>query len=408
MSFNTTPTFLYPHSRQFPFDEVSEKIVRELQKRNWNVPGITVEFNEYGSGEARYKHVYNIKGSDFRLLFMRSQGQLDSFHNDVAALYEIYIPKQSITVYEDESGPVYYLYVGEDWETDKKWFMNSIKLYSRLDGKPRKYLKYTGAYSSKFSIFCTGRRDLLISNTDFGREYSPEGDEPTSFNCSEKMDEFTTWLYENVLKYIMNFPEAEIIKFPANDKTLIPYNGPWKTIYSICSSLVKEKIEEGKENINSLSPETRFALSPSHRLVPLSVSCNKYNVPTVAYDGFIWCDVNQEDFITKYGQILYSVETAMSSLFDSSQYILAIKPKYSNHVYVADNSKFEEIRQELFRKVAPRSYLTNEEIDYAHAARGSTIVPITEYTGGYKEPIVLINRELEFDEVEILKPYYRI
>ena len=47
----TTPQFLYPYSRQFPFDEVAEKIVRAIEKRNWKVPGITVEFDIYGSGE---------------------------------------------------------------------------------------------------------------------------------------------------------------------------------------------------------------------------------------------------------------------------------------------------------------------------------------------------------------------
>ena len=47
------PQFLYPRSRQFPFDEIAENIVRALEKRNWNVPGIEVEFDTYGSGEAK-------------------------------------------------------------------------------------------------------------------------------------------------------------------------------------------------------------------------------------------------------------------------------------------------------------------------------------------------------------------
>jgi len=31
----TEMQFLYPISRQFPFDDTCEKIVRELEKRNW-------------------------------------------------------------------------------------------------------------------------------------------------------------------------------------------------------------------------------------------------------------------------------------------------------------------------------------------------------------------------------------
>lgn len=405
--FNMTPTFLYPHSRQFPFDEVAEKIVRELQKRNWNVPGITVDFDDYGSGEAKFRYVHKITGDDFKLKFMRIQGPLNTCHNNIAGIHEIYIPKQSITVYDDESGPTYYLYVGENWEEDKKWFMNSIKVLSKLHGKPRKYLKYKGAYSSNYPWFNTGRKQLLVPDTDLGREYSPQGDEPTKLDCSEKMDEFTTWLNENVLKYILSFSESEIIQFPVSTEEAIPYQGPWDTIYSLCSGMIKEKIEEGKEDINSLLPETRFALAPGRRLVNLSVSCEQYHFPIIAYEGFIWCDVNKNGSVTKYNKILYPVETAMLGLFDSSSYVLAIKPKYSNNIYVADNYLFEEKRQELFKNIAPRDYLTDKEIDYAYAARGSTIVPITEYKGDYKEPIVLINRELDFDEVEIFRPYRR-
>ena len=52
------PKFLYPHSRQFPFDEVAEKIVRELKKRNFDIPGIEVELDSYGSGEEKYIYPY--------------------------------------------------------------------------------------------------------------------------------------------------------------------------------------------------------------------------------------------------------------------------------------------------------------------------------------------------------------
>ena len=140
----TKPKFLYPHSRQFPFDEVVEKIVRAIEKRNWNVPGITIDYYCYGSGEAKYQRVNNIIGEDFKLHFGRYQGELDGTWVDTAAISNIYIPKQELEVFEDESGPTFYLYVGTNWETDKTWFMNSIKVNSKLNKKPRRYLKYSG------------------------------------------------------------------------------------------------------------------------------------------------------------------------------------------------------------------------------------------------------------------------
>lgn len=403
IAFHTTPMFLYPHSRQFPFDEVAEKIVRELQKRNFQVPGITVDFDNYGSGQAKFRHVYHIIGNDFMLTFMRIQGkQFDSkCWNDSAALEKICIPRQQITVYDDESGPTYYLYVGENWEADKSWFMNSTKTHAKLGGKPRKYLKYKGEYHSNNIMDCKGRAELLVVNTDLDREYAPQGDEPKKFSCQEKLIEFASWLQENVLQYILKFPEAKVIAFPEPAEKLIPYSGTWETFYTVCNGHTEERIQEGKKDIHALLPERRFALGPSHRLVNLSVPClNRF--PTIAYDGFIWCDVKQIENSKKYDRKLYAIINAMSAFSDFSTYILAIKPKYANNIYVADNFPYEEMRQRLFHEITPRDRLTDEEIGNAYAARGATIIPITEYRGGFKEPIVLINRELDFDEVEIV------
>jgi hypothetical protein len=36
------------------------------------------------------------------------------------------------------------------------------------------------------------------------------------------------------------------------------------------------------------------------------------------------------------------------------------------------------------------------------AVLAKTLVPITEYKGDYKKPVVLISRSLEFDELEIV------
>ena len=61
--------FLYPTSRQFPFDEAAETIVRELTKRNWNIPGMKVTITRHGSGEDKYDYVESVEGEDFRLEF---------------------------------------------------------------------------------------------------------------------------------------------------------------------------------------------------------------------------------------------------------------------------------------------------------------------------------------------------
>ena len=179
---------------------------------------------------------------------------------------------------------------------------------------------------------------------------------------------------------------------------LIPYEGAWSTVFSICNYEDAERIEIGKKNPSELLPEERYAhIGSMHRLVPLGVHCEgEYS--KIANDGFIWCDTNQEESVAEYSNFASGVRYAMESC-SCENYIVAIKLKYSNGIYVADNYKYEEKRKELFEAISPRERLTNAELDSAYAARGATIIPITEYKGDYKEPIVLIKRELDFDEI---------
>ena len=389
------PKFLYPHSRQFPFDEVAEKIVRAIEKRNWKVPGITIKFDTYGSGEAKYQMIRSIDGENFKLYFCRIQGRLDGSWNDTAALQSVCIAKQIINVYEDESGPRYYLYVGDNWDFDKEWFMNSIKVHAKLKDEPRRYLVYKGTTYKK-------RTKELIADNDLGREYSPEDNEPVSINLEEKFKEITTWLEEFVLGYILTFPEVDEIHELTPMPELIPYKGPWSTLYSVCDWQIAERLKKGKENPRDLPPEERHAyFGRGERLVPLYVK-NDGRFPEIANEGFIWCEPSNDENVVSYNKISSVVLRAMKTVL-SETYTVAIKLKYSNDVYVVDNSKFEEVRQGLFKTILPRTRLTDAEVGNAYAARGATIIPITEYKGDYKEPVVLINRELDFDEIDWVK-----
>lgn len=228
----SSQAFLYPRSRQFPIDEVTEEIILELQKRNWKVPGMRVEFETQDRGRARY--VSYVHGENFRLWFLRPQGYIPGgFLSDISAVSEIVIPGKELHVYHDESGPTLYLYVGDDYERDRDLFVNGTKIHSKLDGKKKMYLKYTGGCDCKstsraafgainllgavltqdmvaiqsLSHTHPGRRSpLLVSDNDLGREYDPEGDEPVSFKTSEVMEEFRSWLTENVLNTILKVP----------------------------------------------------------------------------------------------------------------------------------------------------------------------------------------------------------
>lgn len=366
------PKFLYPHSRQFPFDEVAEKIVRELKKRNFDIPGIEVELDLYGSGEEKYIYVSMIKGADFKLWFCRVQGQLSKSKNDIAAIHEIKIPRQELCVYEDESGPTYRIYVGDDWEKDKEWFFNTIKIHAKLRGESKKYLIYSGNTYKSRALY-------LLPDKDLGREYEPEEGEPQRIEVKDVFSNITEYLTKNVLEYILKFPEAEVI-VDSKIEEVIPYKGKHTLLYSLCNGRDKYIIDTGKKNPLELPPEKR---------------CVRFGMRG------IWCDINTSEKITREAtKSDFLPEVVWNMDWMTSLYIVAIRPKYANGIFVIDESKFEERRQELFKQIAPRDTLTDEELDSAYDARKATEIPVNDYKGDYKKPIVIITRELDFDEIE--------
>lgn len=192
------PRFMHPKSRQFPFDEVTANIVKELEKMKFEVPGIKVELGHYGPSDS-YTYVSKIEGSEFKLWFCRGQGRVGSGWNDIAAVTELIIPGKELSVYEDNSGPELHLYVGKDWESDKTKFLHSSKVLSKLHNEPKTYLTYRGSWKTDSRLAYDGEiAPFLTHDNDIGREYDPEGNEPKYFKTNEIFLEFKTY-FEKVL-----------------------------------------------------------------------------------------------------------------------------------------------------------------------------------------------------------------
>jgi len=388
------PLLLLPHSRQFPFDATAEKIVKALEKRNWKVPGMEVEFSTYGHGFSKYTYVCRIEGDDFYVKFCRSQGKLPGRYNDVAAVDEIWYGKEILNVFGDESGPQLYLYVGDDWEKDKHDFAHSCKINAKLYGEPRTYLEYSGRYSGRLSK----RARWIVNNTDDDCQYAAEGNEPKIFVTAKKYYEFNRHLKE-ILKRILATPEAgedynamAYYELP----TLIPFDEvkhPLGDAYAYCDERMYERVKKGQEDLESLKSWESYVYTGGDRLMNLA---SGEDVPEVAYDGFIWAGGLRRVGADRYVDITYH----WPSMFGPN-YLLKIAPKYANDIYVADSAVYEKAREEMFASIAPRDRLTDDELDACKAVRARSIVPIMDYDGSYEQPFMLIRRELDFDEVEM-------
>lgn len=398
------PRFLYPTSRQFPFDEVCERIVRELEARNWRVPDIKVEFDIYGTGEAKYQMVRYIKGDNFKLWFCRIQGRLNNHWNNTAAVSELVIPRMELHVYEDESGPTFYLYVGKNWKKDHGKFINSRKVHSKLDHKSRIYLKYTGGCKkpndSGLQHTYGGRRSpYLVHTNDLGREYDPEGKEPCYFVTDDIFTQFTKWLEENVLNHILAQPVAtvEIGAFQPEKVILFPDSiGP---LFTFGTWQDKERIEQGKEDPKKLEACYRYGLSGSgYRLVSYEAP-NDGTMPEIAYDGFEWCGIGEVAPTT----LIEELEIPGHHRWpDREQFVIRVIPNRANGIYVADISVRDNYKKKIFENNPEQERMSDKEYHEYLRTAGRTIIPISEYRGDYKKPVVLIKRELSFNEVEIV------
>lgn len=432
--------FLYPISRQFPFDETCEQIVRELEKRNWQVPGIDVEFHEYGSGEQKFRAVSKIKSQDFKLWFCRVQRTMPGGRwNDTAAVTEIVIPKKELHVYEDESGPTLYIYAGKNYERDREKFMNGSKVNSKLNKEPKMYLQYKGGCQCRSNAgasfeaigFLTatitgdteklarmnhthpGRRPpMLVHDNDLGREYEPERgkwnwlkwcrepSEPSVFFTEPVMQEFKQYLEDIVLNMIVSHPipteKADAFAGPEN----IPFPESAGSLFCFCEYREAERIKQGKVNPEKLDLADRYGLTGSgYRLMSLGTA-NDGTVPEIAYDGFLWCGIGEVTAETEIESLEIPGHYQWS---DRERFVIRINPNRANDIYIADHRQYEKRRDQICKvaKRERRDRLTDEEVADFTRARACTIIPISEYKGGYEQPVILINRELSFDEVEI-------
>lgn len=393
--------FLYPTSRQYPIDEVCEKIVRELELRNWQVPDMEVEFHDYGSGEQMFRVLQSIKGTDFYMRFGRPQRTMDGGHwNDTAAISEIGIPRKILSVFNDESGPTFYLYVGKDWEKDQTRFFRGPKVNSRLRNERRIYLRYSGRADEGGRYTISGQRSpFLVHDDDLGREYSPRKGEPHVLMTEEVMQEFNDYLSGNVLAAICTQPvpdEKVDILTPPED---IPFPESIGPIFCFAKHDDAERIVLGKADASQLPAYRRYGLIGNGiRLLALDLSDGK-PLPEIAHEGFTWCGI---------GPVYATTAIEELEVFghyrwpDKEQYVVRVMPNRANEIYIADHAVYEKRRQEIGEQMKTDRDFTEAEVRDFMSARARTIVPINEYRGGYEQPIVLLRRNMGFDEVELV------
>jgi hypothetical protein len=199
----------YPRAEIYPVDKVCNEIVTEVINRCGDVSWIEVFSQERIIHGVTVVRVCNLKGEDFELTFNRKQDRQIQGKDSYASIYEIYIPGHQFRMYSDNSGPTYYLYVGNDWKNDRGIFESEFKTMPKITIEPRTYLLFEGSREApKGMEECfipeTVYAPYLIHDNGDGMQYDPLPGERSWYTTEEVMEIFDSWLRENVLKRLLD------------------------------------------------------------------------------------------------------------------------------------------------------------------------------------------------------------
>lgn len=253
-------------------------------------------------------------------------------------------------------------------------------------------------------------RDELYRTYNGGNEMSSirEGqapnkgwrDDTTEYSWKQVQDQAIVWMAENIL-----FPLKQALK-PEGQATELPEDEPYPfdkigPIFTFIETQDLERVARIKDNPTGAYPEERQAIHPGQRLVPYDMSSK--DLPSGAHDGYIYAkpgvilDMDPSS-VKKIGHEWRRTDNMLGNANGFAQ----IRPKSAREVYVVDWAEWQKFRDSTFSESHDR--LTDAEMCENYAVVARTMTPVTEYDGSFAEPLVIIGRELELDEIEALVP----
>lgn len=349
----------------FKINEKRKQIETELILRNYDMPGIDVEFCFSVDREGKYNYrVSSIKcnNPDIRI-------QSD---------YEIRVRGVNMSLHSDGSGSVE-MYCGDDWEKDRNEFVNGKLFHRKMDNKSRICLHYR-RYD----------RNYYVAEKD-SREYYPEAernerDNYTLFEIEEKILEGL----EDLLHLIKSTPRQKIIRdlFSQPNPTYLTNEIFAHTLFhtSISSDIAYEMQERTRGN---------YGMDGGWRLLDLSVKAPKeHPYHELMNDGFIYCEIEWPNGEITENSWHYDWNRKNSAL---------LKLKNMDNVFIVDAAVGEDFKQEWFEQYPTADRVSNEAYKELQIARAKTMIHINDYKGDYKKPLVIVGRIVEVEEIQILE-----
>jgi hypothetical protein len=282
--------------------------------------------------------------------------------------------------------------VGKDWKADGEAWIRDPKSNSKLDGKPKTYLRYSGR----------GGGGLMPHDHDLGREYSPEFREP-KFLDSDQVVAGVVKLVDHLIAKLAKMPTAPGSDdvTPQGDANLrrlaaverIPAPDDFPLLYAWVDRNDAHRLREIEAG--AVESGDRYGISgDGWRLCAFGSSAG--DLPPRATDGFSYTSA---DPAVVASHVIHSVRDDASPV--------VVKPKWLNDIFVVDNAAYDRAWKEVFARIEVENReggrMTNAELDQCVAATACTLVSVTEYAGGFEQPIYLIGRQTAVDEVRMVR-----
>jgi hypothetical protein len=371
-------------------------LVQELARVGWDVPGIDVKFWTLGQGKNVFRTVYAISGvtreGPFKITFSNPQ-QSRGHYRALTGLGEATIPPGiEVRYYNDDSTVTATLYTGGDWKRDGANFINKIKVNSKLRGEPKTYLKYQGHSWNE-----------LKHDTDLGREYSPERDEPKSLDAKATLQMVADFIHGSLIPSLAQMPSApghdDINEYgDANLRRLAkvsPIEAPedFPVLYSWIR--IDDAYRALGRGTSSPDGSDDFVLSGGGaRLVAWGDNPHGAKLHPRAHDGFAYASTDP------------SVRAAQASSSVREESVpVEVRLKNLNEIYVVDNAPYRKVREEIGKQLdaEERDRFTHAECARMVTAVAETMVHVTDYDGSFEQPTYLIGRQLHADEARVMR-----
>lgn len=318
----------------------AKKLVGELALRNYDVPGFDILFGI--NTDTAEVEVFTIKNKDLDLRIVDT--------------WEIMIPMMEVCIHDDRSGSLE-IYTGssKNWNEDKANFSNS-----KFQAKEKYDLRQGG----------------FVSESD------------SSHMSMLKIEKKLIKYLNTVIDIVQTFPVADPIELFVEPEHVQLENELLKdsVFYAITSSRNEEETVKGIE--------------PNHRLLRLGLHSTTHKKDSIMNDGYVYmeikkpgdaCPIKAEDTkFYNYGGGLYDKRTFL------------IKPKNYNSFYVVDGDVFDRHKKAWCEANPNERYLSDEIVNEFTILQAETMVPVNEYKGGYVKPILITNRRIWPDELELM------